>query len=436
MRRLAESRADRLNAFITTADAARLEAPADNMGRLAGLAIGVKDNIAVRGMRMTCASAMLSDYVAPYDATVVERIVLEGGRIVGKTNLDEFACGSSGESSHFGPTLNPIDVTRVPGGSSSGSGAAVAGGLVDIAVGSDTGGSVRCPAAFCGVVAMKPSYGLVSRYGLADMCMSLEGPAPMAPDVYGCALLLSVMAGRDERDLITSDAVASDFTTDLDALDLDGFRIGLPIEFFDGVEPEIVENVRSAADRFASKGAIVTDVSIPASKKSLAAYYLLTYSEFASAMQRYDGFRYGVRGDGKSPSEAAGASRSVFGREVKRRILLGTYVTMREHRDSWYTAALNARRLVRRDFAKALAEVDVLFAPTMPFPAFKLGSRIEDPVKMYAADVLTVSANLAGSPAGSVPLGGNGLPTGLQVMGRPGDDRLVLQTMRKWETLR
>ncbi|MGQ0534670.1 MAG: Asp-tRNA(Asn)/Glu-tRNA(Gln) amidotransferase subunit GatA [Methanobacteriota archaeon] len=427
---------DRSNAFLTvTAERARARVSDAPRGPLHGLVASVKDNLAVRGVRMTCGSRMLERYVPPYTATVVERLEAQGAVVVGKTNLDEFACGSSGERSAFGATENPAAPGRVPGGSSSGAGASLAAGLVDLAVGSDTGGSVRCPASFCGVVGFKPSYGRVSRYGLADMCMSLEGPAPMARDVTRTALLFDAIHGPDPRDPVTLSSRAAPVASSIDTLDGARLRIGVPREFFDGIEPATEAAVRGAIDRFARAGAAIVPVSTPSVALALPAYYLLVYSEFASAMQKFDGLRYGHRGEDGELVASVSGNRAAFGPEVVRRIVLGTYVTMQEHRNAWYTKALAAREAVAADFSRALSDVDVLMAPTMPYPAFRLGERVEDPVRMYAADVLTVSANLAGIPAGSVPIPGSSPPIGLQVMGRRGDDATVLRAMRAYERL-
>lgn len=425
--------ADTHNAFLHVARDAR---PAP--GPWSGKTLAVKDNLAVRGMPLTCGSAVLKDHVAAYTATAVERLVARGLTVVGKTNLDEFGCGSSGERSAFGPTKNPRDPTRVPGGSSSGAGAAVAAGLADFALGSDTGGSVRCPASFCGVVGLKPSYGLVSRYGLVDMAMSLEGPAPMARDTRGVALLLDAMAGPDPRDPVTlaTRPVEGGYAFQLEQAPK-ALKIGVPREFLQGLAPEVERATREAMARFAGDGARVQEFDLPEAKLALPAYYLICYSEFASAMQKFDGYRYGARAaqDAKL-AETTAANRAAFGAEVKRRILLGTHITMKEVKGKWYTAALRARDALAEAFGRAFREHDVLLAPTMPFPAFKLGERVADPLAMYAADVLTVSANLAGIPAGSVPFGGDGLPIGLQFMGPRGHDLQVLQAMRKWEKLK
>jgi aspartyl-tRNA(Asn)/glutamyl-tRNA(Gln) amidotransferase subunit A len=378
-----------------------LEAEGSRGRPLSGLVVSVKDNLAWAGRPMTCASKHLERYRAPYTADSVVALERAGAVILGKTNMDEFAAGSSGENSAFGATKNPRDPTRVPGGSSSGAGASVAAGVCDVALGSDTGGSVRCPAAFCGVAALKPTYGAISRHGLADLAMSLEGPAPLARDVATLERAMDALAG------VRATPVAAP-------------RIGVPHEFFDGVDDDVARPVRAALAKLQAKGATLVDVRIPSLRSSLAAYYVINYAEFASAMARYDGKLYG----------APAPSRQLFGPEVKRRILLGTFVTSREERGAWYDAAVRVRAQVAREFSAALEGVDVLMGPTMPMRAFRLGERVADPTTMYAADVLTVSANLAGVPAGSVPLKVEGLPVGLQVIGRAGDDARVLGAMR------
>lgn len=397
---------------------------------LFGLVASVKDNLAVRGLPMTCGSRHLERYVAPYHATVVERLERAGAVIVGKTNMDEFAAGSSGENSAFGPTRNPRDPERVPGGSSSGAAASVGAGHVDLALGSDTGGSIRAPASFCGVVGFKPTYGAVSRYGLADLAMSLEGPGPLARSVLDAARLFDAIAGADPRDTRTLAAPQPITTAAVEAASPKAIKIGVIKEFHEGVAPEVLAPVRLATERLARAGATTIEVSIPQVKLALPAYYLLNYSEFASAMQKLDGLRYGTPGAGRALHESEASARATFGREVKRRVLLGTYATSREERKKWYDRTITAKAEIARAFDRALADVDVLVGPTMPFPAFPLGSRIEDPLAMYAADVLTVTANLAGIPAGSVPLHVDGLPVGYQVMGRRGEDARVLAAMR------
>ncbi|HUR68174.1 MAG TPA: amidase family protein [Candidatus Thermoplasmatota archaeon] len=406
------------------------DAPRARDGPLSGMVASLKDNLAWKGRPMTCGSRHLERYHSPYTATVVERLEAAGATILGKTNMDEFAAGSSGENSAFGPTLNPRDLARVPGGSSSGAGASVAAGVVDVAIGSDTGGSARCPAAFCGIAALKPSHGLVSRHGMADLAMSLESPAPLARDVAGVEALLRAIAGPDPRDTVCTREIAPATSTSANEL-----AIGVPREFFEGLAPDVEAPVRAALRTLEHRGAALVDVELPSVPHALAAYYVLNYAEFASAMARLDGFRYGSPGSAASAAESQSHARASFGAEVKRRILLGTFVTSREERGAWYDAALRARAQLAREFEAALAGCDVLMGPTMPMRAFKIGARTGDPREMYAADVLTVSANLARVPAGSVPLRVDGLPVGMQVIGRDGDDARVLAAMRVVEAL-
>lgn len=436
----------KLNAYITVdAEGARRAAAeadraiaAGTAPPLAGLAVSVKDNIAVRGLRMTCASRMLESYVAPYDATVTERLRAAGAVILGKANMDEFACGSSGESSAFGPTLNPRDSGRVPGGSSSGSAASVAGGLADLSVGTDTGGSVRCPAAFCGAVGIKPTYGLVSRYGMADMAMSLEGPGVIAPDVYGAALLLSTLAGPDPRDRATVEG-GGDLAASATG-EAEGLRVGLVSEFVDGVEPPVERAVSEAALRLERAGAELVEVSLPSVRVAVPVYYVVMFSEFTSAMARYDGFRYGFRGGADLDGLVASVSRTrteALGREVKRRILLGTYVTMQEHRDRWYARALGARESLRREFLDRLGSADVLLGAAMPTLPWRLGELADDPVAMYLMDIMTVSANLAGVCAGVVPVGEHeGLPLAVQLHAAPLGEAALVRAMSAVEARR
>ena len=430
---------DPWNAFLhvdrdgAMARARALDNEACALGPLHGVVVSVKDNLAVRGLPFTCASRHLASYVAPYTATCVARLEAAGAIVLGKTNLDEFSCGSSGETSAFGPTRNPRDPSRVPGGSSSGAGASVAAGVVDLALGSDTGGSVRAPGSFCGVAALKPSPGLVSRYGLSDLAMSLESPAPMARTVAGLSLLLQAMAGPDPRDALTLGRAP--FAPLPEPLPVEGLRIGVPRAFFEGVEPETERPVRAALAKLESRGAHLVEVDLPGLRHALSAYYLVNYAEFASAMQRFDGTRYGARGDGASLEAVQAASRASFGAEVKRRILLGVFITSRDRREAWYDKALAAKEAVARDFRRAFAQVDFLAGPTMPFRAFPLGSRVTDPLAMYASDVLTVSANLAGVPAGTVPLRVEGLPVGLQLMAPMGSDARLLSLMQTVESL-
>lgn len=436
--------ADPWNAFLHVdaegaRSAARRADRAEDAGALRGLVVSVKDNLAWKGRPMTCGSRHLERYVAPYSATVVRRLEDAGALLLGKTNMDEFGAGSSGENSAFGPTRNPHDALRVPGGSSSGAAAGVAAGVVDAALGSDTGGSVRCPAAFCGLAALRPSRGIVSRHGLADLAMSLDTPAPLARNVADVARLLDAIAGPDPRDARTRHAAhAAPGAFSIAAAEgaPEGLRVGVPDAFFDGVEEDVARPVRRALARLEAHGATLHQVTLPPLRHALSAYYVLNYAELASAMQRFDGLRYGTPPpDGMAPEESAAAARGSLGAEVKRRILLGTFVTSREERGRWYEAAVRTRAEVERGFQDALRDVDVLMGPAMPMRAFRLGERAHDPRAMYAADVLTVAPSLAGTPAGSVPLHVDGMPVGLQVVGPPGADARVLAAMRAVERL-
>mgnify|MGYP001571453906 CR=1 FL=1 len=366
-----------------------------NGGKLAGLVIAVKNNIAVKGKKLTCASKMLEQHTATYNATVIERLINEDAVIIGSTNLDEFACGSDTTHSAFFSTKNPTDTSRVPGGSSGGSGAAVAADMCDAAIGSDTGGSIRCPAAFCRVFGFKPTYGAVSRYGLVDMAMSLDQIGPLSKDKETTKLLFDVIKGKDPKDPTTSLFEEKKGTVK---------SIGVPKEFFEGVQTDIAKSVKIKIKELEKKYEIV-EISLPSVKYSIPIYYLLMAAEFSSGMQKYDGLRYGSPADRtrelyNSFQTIRGAT---FGKEVKRRIMLGTYITMKEFREAWYTQTLRARKLLQSEFNKALQKVDVIAGPAMPTEAWKFGEKM-DPVEMYSADILTVSANLAGLPALVEPL--------------------------------
>ena len=403
------------NAFITQ----ETIAGADD-GPLSGLTVAVKDNISTRGVRTTCGSRMLESYVPPYDATVVERLKEAGATIVGKTNMDEFGMGSTTETSAFGPTRNPVDQSRVPGGSSGGSAAAVAAGAADLALGSDTGGSIRNPAAFCGVVGIKPTYGLVSRYGLVAYANSLEQIGPLAPTVEEAARLLDVIAGHDERDATSRSAGdESDYAGAADG-DVDGLSIGIPAELLDGADDGVVEAFWNAIDALESSGATAREISLPSLEHAVAAYYVIATSEASSNLARFDGVRYGLSGgfDGDWNETFAQARREGFGDEVTRRILLGTFALSAGYHEKYYAKAQDARAWVTQDFDEAFADVDVVASPTMPTTAFALGESLEDPLQMYLADANTVPVNLANLPAISIPAGRvDGLPVGLQLIG-------------------
>jgi aspartyl-tRNA(Asn)/glutamyl-tRNA(Gln) amidotransferase subunit A len=380
---------------------------------------------------------MLENFVPPYNAEVIDRIGREDAVIVGKTNMDEFAMGSSTETSYFGPTRNPWDLSRVPGGSSGGSAACIATDEAVLAFGTDTGGSIRCPASYCSVVGLKPTYGLVSRYGLIAYANSLEQIGPMAKDVYDCALFLSVIAGHDNKDGTSVDVAPKDYMECLKN-DVEGFKIGVPKEFFgEGTSDAVVKQVWSGIHKLEELGATYEETSLPTLEHSLAAYYIVAMSEASSNLARFDGLRYGYRVDKDDADWATIYSRNRrigFGAEVRRRIILGTYALSAGYYSKYYLKALKVRTLIRNNFEQAFKKYDVLVGPTMPFPPFKIGEKIEDPLALYMSDVDTVSANLAGLPAISVPCGfTSGLPVGMQILAPPLREDLVLQAAYTFE---
>ena len=419
------------NAFITEAT---IDGADD--GPLAGKTVAVKDNISTEGIRTTCGSEMLADYVPPYSATVVDRLTDAGATVVGKTNMDEFGMGTTTETSAFGATRNPADPDRVPGGSSGGSAAAVAAGEADIALGSDTGGSVRCPAAFCGVVGIKPTYGLVSRYGLVAYANSLEQIGPIAGTVEEAAAALDAIAGPDPHDGTTRDLAEVD-GADPDANyaaaadgDVDGLTVGVPTELFEGADERVVETVEAAIDALEAQGAETTDISLPSVEHAVQAYYVIAMAEASSNLARFDGVRYGNRAesDGNWNESFAESRDEGFGAEVKRRILLGTYALSAGYHDKYYQKAQDARAWVRDDFEEAFADVDVIASPTMPVLPFELGESLDDPLRMYLADANTTPVNLANLPAISVPAGeADGLPVGLQLVGPKFGEETVIR---------
>jgi aspartyl-tRNA(Asn)/glutamyl-tRNA(Gln) amidotransferase subunit A len=422
---------DRDNAIKTARDVDEGRAS----GRLAGVTVAVKDCITTKGLLTTCGSKILSGYVPPFDAEVVARLKREGAVIMGKANMDEFAMGTSTESSHYGPTRNPWDLARVPGGSSGGSGAAVAGLECRMALGTDTGGSVRCPASFCGVVGIKPTYGLVSRYGVIAYANSLEQVGPMARNVSDAALLLDVIAGQDPKDStsVPHDACYTDHLVD----DVKGLTIGVPKEYFgEGTDKKVENAVWSAIMKLNKLGADYKEVSLPHTKYALSAYYIIAMCEASSNLARFDGLRYGLR-VGKDENWHTTFSRiraEGFGEEVKRRIMLGTYALSEGYYGKYYLKALKVRTLIKQDFEKAFKGVDVLAAPTMPCTAFKLGEHADDPLSMYMADIDTVPVNLAGVPSISVPCGFAGkLPIGVQFIGGFFDEPKLVRTAYAFE---
>lgn len=417
----------------------RMRGKGERLGRLVGIPIAVKDNICIKGKRTTCGSRILSDFISPYDATVVERLKKEGAIILGKTNMDEFAMGSSNETSFFGPVKNPFDRERVPGGSSGGSAAAVSSGEATMAMGSDTGGSVRLPASFCGVVGFKPTYGLVSRFGLVAFASSLDQIGPITRDVEDCALLMEVIGGYDPRDSTSIDLPMPDFVSGL-RKGIKGLKLGLPKEYFPpGIDPAVRSALNKAIDQLSVEGVEIEDISLPHTDKAIATYYILADAEASSNLARYDGARYGYRAQdvGELLYMYNRSRDEGFGDEVKRRIMLGTYVLSSGYYDAYYLHAQKARTLIRRDFEDAFMRCDLLLTPTSPTPAFKLGEKIDDPLTMYLSDIFTVTVNLAGLPSISIPCGKtiDGLPIGMQIIGPPLADDEVLRLAYAYEQL-
>jgi aspartyl-tRNA(Asn)/glutamyl-tRNA(Gln) amidotransferase subunit A len=407
------------------------------LGRLAGLPVALKDVVCTKGLPTTCGSKILANFVPPYDAHVVENLRRADAVLLGKTNMDEFAMGSSTENSAFQVTRNPWDLQRVPGGSSGGSAAAVAAGLAPLALGTDTGGSIRQPAALCGVVGVKPSYGRVSRYGLVAFGSSLDQIGPFGRTVADAALLLEVIAGHDRRDSTSVDKPVPPYTRMLDEPVLP-LTIGVPREYFTAaLDPEVAAAVQQALKVYEGLGAKVEEVSLPHSPEALATYYLVATAEASSNLARYDGVHFGYRAKGyKDLINMYARSRDEgFGAEVKRRIMLGTYALSSGYKDAYYLKALKVRRLIREDFDKAFAGCDVVAGPTSPTPAFKIGERSDNPLQMYLADVYTVPANLAGICGISLPCGftKEGLPIGLQIQGAPFEEEKLLRVARMYE---
>jgi aspartyl-tRNA(Asn)/glutamyl-tRNA(Gln) amidotransferase subunit A len=439
-----------LNAFVTldaegalaqarAADEARAKGTA---GPLAGVPIAHKDVLMTAGLKTTCGSRMLANFVAPYDAHVVEGLRRAGTVLVGKTNMDEFAMGSSNETSYFGPVKNPWNTAYVPGGSSGGSAAAVAARLVPGATGTDTGGSIRQPASLTGICGLKPTYGVSSRYGLIAFASSLDTPGPFAQTAEDCALMLNAMAGHDARDSTSLDRPVEDYTrtlgADAGAKPLQGLRIGLPAEYFGpGNDPEVAAAIDAALAEFRRLGATTVDVALPAVKLSVPVYYVIAPAEASSNLSRFDGVRYGHRAaryddlaDMYRKTRAEG-----FGAEVKRRILVGTYVLSHGYYDAYYLKAQKVRRLIANDFARAFRECDVIMGPTAPSPAFRFGDKTDDPVQMYLNDIFTIAANLTGAPAISIPCGftKSGLPIGLQVQGDYFAEAAILNVAHRFQ---
>ncbi|MCL6100099.1 MAG: Asp-tRNA(Asn)/Glu-tRNA(Gln) amidotransferase subunit GatA [Bacteroidetes bacterium] len=388
-------------------------------GKLAGMVIAIKDVLALKDKPLTCSSNILKDFHSLYTATAVQKLIDEDAIIIGKTNCDEFAMGSSNENSAFGVVLNPINHSRVPGGSSGGSAVAVAANLCDVSLGTDTGGSIRQPASFCGIYGLKPTYGRVSRYGLTAFASSFDTIGPFAKSIDDISLVLSVMSGHDEKDSTSQDIDVPDFSTELKQTKK--FKIGLPKEYFaEGLNDEIKDLIMVQVGKLQSQGHEIIEIDLPHTEYSIATYYILTTAEASSNLARFDGARYGYRSNlsGDLQSMYTNSRSDGFGAEVKRRIMLGTYVLSAGYYDAYYRKAQKVRRLLKKDFDKAFEKVDVILTPTSPFAAFKIGEKSDDPLQMYLSDIYTTSANLAGIPGINVPIGNNkeGLPIGMQLM--------------------
>jgi len=428
---------DREQALERAGDIDAKRSRGESLGALAGLPIAVKDVLCTRGQATTCGSRMLESYVPPYDAHVIEKLHSADAVIVGKVNMDEFAMGSSTENSAFQVTRNPWNLDHTPGGSSGGPAAAVAASMTPLSIGSDTGGSIRLPAAFCGIVGMKPTYGRVSRYGLVAFASSLDQLGPLANDVTGAALLLETMAGHDSRDATSLDEPVPEYSRTVDE-GLKGLKIGLVREHFaEGLDPEVEQAVQSAVEVYQSLGATVEDISLPNSKYAVAVYYLIAPCEASSNLARYDGVHYGHRAENfENMIDMYATSRGeAFGDEVKRRIMLGTYALSAGYYDAYYLKALKVRRLIRNDFDRAFQQVDVIVSPVSPRPAFGIGELIDDPMTMYLNDIYTSSANLAGLPGISLPAGksSSGLPIGLQLLAPPLQEERLFRVARMFE---
>ncbi len=424
-----------LNCVIRTRNESDIASAETGSGILSGKTLLVKDNISIKGDPVTCSSNVLEGYTSPYNATVIDRIEKEGGFIIGQTNCDEFAMGSSTEYSAFGPSKNPFDKTRVTGGSSGGSGASVAAGLADMALGSDTGGSVRQPASFCGVYGLKPTYGRVSRYGLVAFASSFDQIGPFATSAEDTASLFVTIAGHDPKDATSSTEPVPNHKDCLESPLPKS--VGIPRSFLSkGLDPELTEKMKVLESFCEKEGVEVADIDLPHAPYAVSTYYILTMAEASSNLARFDGVRYGNRSSNKNIKELYHKTRSEgFGPEVKRRIMLGTYILSSGYYDAYYAKAQAVRTLIKRDFEQVFEEVDLLVTPVTPTPAFQLGEKIEDPLQMYLSDLYTISASLAGIPAISIPSGFSqkGLPIGLQIMGRPFEEETVLRAARAYE---
>ncbi|OGW36532.1 MAG: aspartyl/glutamyl-tRNA amidotransferase subunit A [Nitrospirae bacterium RBG_13_39_12] len=436
-----------INAFVTITEDHAMETAkkaqkntdlekSKNKNSLLGIPIAVKDNICTRGIRTTCSSKILNNFVPPYESTVTSKLIEHGYILIGKTNLDEFAMGSSTENSGFHTTKNPWDVERIPGGSSGGSAAAVAADECIAALGSDTGGSIRQPAALCGVVGLKPTYGRVSRYGLVAFASSLDQIGPITKNVRDSAILMNVISGHDPLDSTSADVPIPDFTEAL-GRDIKGTRIGIPNEYFvEGMDREVEVSVKEAIKKLETLGAIPVEVSLPHTGYAIATYYILATSEASSNLARYDGIKYGFRAEGRDLMDVYMNTRAQgFGAEVKRRIILGTYSLSAGYYEAYYRKAQQVRTLIKKDFEEAFDKVDIIATPTSPTAAFKIGEKISDPLQMYLSDIFTISVNLAGVPGISIPCGftSDNLPIGLQLIGNHFDEKSILKVAYVYE---
>jgi aspartyl-tRNA(Asn)/glutamyl-tRNA(Gln) amidotransferase subunit A len=440
----AEAENPKTNAYLTFSPERALAAAAKvdiqiahgaPLGALAGVPLGVKDVIVTKGVRTTCGSRMLEKYIPPYDATAVTRLEDEGAIVIGKLNCDEFAMGSSNENSAFGPVRNPRALDRVPGGSSGGSAAAVAQGTAVVTLGSDTGGSIRQPASFCGVVGVTPTYGRVSRYGLVAFASSLDHIGPFARNVEDCATVLRAMAGHDEQDSTSAFAPIDDYNA-LMKHPVKGLKLGLPAEYFEGLTSETGAVIDAAVKQLESLGCEIRQIRLPHTKYALSCYYIIATAEASSNLARYDGVRYTIRSEGSTLADMYRNTRGAgFGAEVKRRIMLGTYVLSAGYYDAYYKKAQQVRTLIARDFSEAFKDLDGILAPVSPFPAFKIGEKVDDPLAMYLSDIYTLTGDLAGVPCMSVPCGQSkeGLPIGLQIFAKHFDEATMFRIAYNYE---
>ncbi|MCD6506150.1 Asp-tRNA(Asn)/Glu-tRNA(Gln) amidotransferase subunit GatA [Candidatus Poribacteria bacterium] len=437
---------EKIKAYITITDDLALRsaekvdellAKGEELPDLAGIPVAIKDVICTKGVLTTCASKILYNFVPPYDATVMVKLNRQMIAMIGKANMDEFAMGSSTENSGFFITHNPWGLDRVPGGSSGGSAAAVAADEAICSLGSDTGGSIRQPAALCGVVGLKPTYGRVSRFGLVAFASSLDQIGPITKDVEDCALMMNAICGYDPMDSTSADVPVPDFTKSL-IPEVKGFKIGVPKEYFiEGIDPEVEKAVRKALEKFEELGASVEEISLPHTEYAVADYYIIASAEASANLERYDGVKYGYRAEGaRDLIDMYKKTRSEgFGAEVKRRIMLGTYALSAGYYDAYYLKGLKVRTLIKRDFDEAFEKVDVIVTPTSPTPAFRIGEKVDDPLTMYLSDIFTISANLAGICGISIPCGfsSQGLPIGMQILGKPFDEETILRVAYAFE---